>query len=694
MQNPFGPNRIEYESRPVLWFSKKAATISKAAKPVFVAGTRGSGKTSILRSMSTLHILDDRKLEEQIGSLDWYGVFFQLNETFSPLIDNAVLSLVPEPIRLDPVAVKNRHFVIFSHYLELKIVERLLETLSSLRRESHLVYSATDDRNVALRINRDVLHFLKFEGKRDFFGLDELTSLVSRYIERCFNAFFMGRRETDSPFFATDPGSVLSRVVSAVSPLISGPAFAADHPIKFKIMIDDCEVLTPLQQQFLNTIVRKTRGEVKWVLAYIGGLYDTIRTVIPGQSLSNADRDVENLDSATDKEFAYLCQNVASLRLFYALPDKMREGLKINDPLTAFSLKRRLGVLSLNQIIERVIESASPESSEGRQKLIRIAEDAREFFDLNMTRSQLEQLAPNLKARPYVEGLALSQIPKEERERRGSPIDVKAFQRIIARKQSWAFLEACRILRLHEYPYVGHQIIVQLSDLCIRDFLDIMGEIYARVVGGNASHILVLDFINSDTEIPIEQQRRAVTSASEKKLQGLESLAQPFEEESVRMVRALGRLTAKLQTELDENELIGTTERGLFRINRGDVRSLATKMELPDSKIDEVLKRAEKDGFIREVSDRRKLESPYQNPDATEVTVRLHRRFAPHFRFSYRGPYETNVLPAGRVIELLLTRTQTPEDWADAVFKELFPPAEDWGRFQKSLFDDGDTDVQ
>lgn len=694
MQNPFGPNRIEYESRPVLWFSEKAADISKAAKPIFVAGTRGSGKTSILRSMSTLHILDDPNLTEQIGSLHWYGVFFQLNETFSPLIDNAVLSLVPEPIRLDPEAIKNRQFVIFSHYLELKIVERLLETLGSLRREGHLAYSATDDRDIALRVNRDVLHFLKFEGKPDFFGLDELKLLVSRYIERCFNAFFLGGSGTDSPFFATDPGSVLSRIVTAVSPLITGHAFSVAQPIKFKIMIDDCEVLTPLQQQFLNTIVRKTRGEVKWVLAYIGGLYDTIRTVIPAQSLSNADRDVENLDSATDKEFAYLCQNVASLRLFYALPDRMRESLKVNDPLTAFSLKRRLGILSLNQIIERVIESASPESSEGRQRLIRVAEEAREFFEFNMTRSQLGQLAPLFKARPYVEGLALSQIPKEERERRGRPIDVKAFQRIIARKQSWAFLEACRILRLHEYPYVGHQIIIQLSDLCIRDFLDIMGEIYARTVGGNASHNRILDFINSEAEIPIEQQRQAVISASEKKLQGLESLAQPFEEESVRMVRALGRLTAKLQTELDENELIGTTERGLFRINLSELRSIATKMELPDSKIDEVLKRAEKDGFIREVSDRGKLESPYQNQNATEVTVRLHRRFAPHFRFSYRGPYVANVLPAGRVVELLLTRTQTPEDWADSVFKELYPPGEDWSRLQRSLFDDGDTDVQ
>ncbi|UIL26916.1 CpaF/VirB11 family protein [Rhizobium leguminosarum] len=84
MQNPFGPNRIEYESRPVLWFSQKSREISTAKKPIFVSGTRGSGKTSILRSLSTIHILEDANLAKQVGILPWYGVFFQLNETFSP----------------------------------------------------------------------------------------------------------------------------------------------------------------------------------------------------------------------------------------------------------------------------------------------------------------------------------------------------------------------------------------------------------------------------------------------------------------------------------------------------------------------------------------------------------------------------------------------------------------------------------
>ncbi|WP_189523745.1 hypothetical protein, partial [Mesorhizobium sp. M4B.F.Ca.ET.215.01.1.1] len=94
-------------------------------------------------------------------------------------------------------------------------------------------------------------------------------------------------------FRATDPGAIINKVATAITPLLNGPSFAGDRAPFFKILIDDCEALTPLQQQFLNTLVRKTRGNVKWVLAYIGGLYDTIRTIIPGQSLSNADRDVE-----------------------------------------------------------------------------------------------------------------------------------------------------------------------------------------------------------------------------------------------------------------------------------------------------------------------------------------------------------------------------------------------------------------
>ncbi|WKL24212.1 hypothetical protein Q1M63_00530 (plasmid) [Sinorhizobium meliloti] len=170
-------------------------------------------------------------------------------------------------------------------------------------------------------------------------------------------------------------------------------------------MIDDCEALTPLQQQFLNTLVRKTRGNVKWVLAYIGGLYDTIRTVIPGQSLSNADRDVENLDSASDTEFGTLCENVSSLRLYYALPEALREGLKRKDPLAAFSLKRRLGKFSVNDIIERVIEAGH---SDGRERLIALADDAQEFLSINLSKADQDQFPLHRKSRPYAEGLALA----------------------------------------------------------------------------------------------------------------------------------------------------------------------------------------------------------------------------------------------------------------------------------------------
>jgi DNA-binding Lrp family transcriptional regulator len=687
MQNPFGPNRIEYESRPILWFSKKSETISKAAKPIFVAGTRGSGKTSILRSMSTVHILEDRNLTSQIGKLSWYGVFFQLNETFSPLIDNAVLSLVPEHIRLDPDALRNRQFVIFSHYLELKIVERILDTLSQLRRENHLQYTATDDRRIALDIQRDILHFLPLPAKTDFFGLQELRSLISKYIDACFNAFFHGNDSGKTMFFATDPGTLVNRVVSAVTPLVKGSAFSNTNsrPLFFKILIDDCEALSPDQQQFLNTIIRKTRGDIKWVLAYIGGLYDTIRTVIPGQSLSNADRDVENLDLASEKDFASLCENVASLRLYYGLSDEQRSKLNRDDPLKAFSLTNRLGKLSVNQIIEKVIESGY---SDGRQRLIQLAERARNFLTVNISKAQQAQFTSMSKVRPYVEGLALNLMDENSLRKPFNASEASVLKRVIARKQAWAFLEACRILRLHDYPYIGYQIIIQLSDGCIRDFLDIMGEIYSRSVPeASATPRRMFEFVNSDAEIPIDIQRQAVNRASEKKLQGLESISQPFEEESVKMVKALGRLTSRLQTDAIEEEAPSTIEKGLFRINRTEMRELANRLEMPENKIDEVLKRAEKDGFIREVSTQGKFAPEGVGADSAEVVLRLHRRFAPHFKYSYRGPYETSVIPAARIVDLLFSRGLTPEDWADQVFKDLTPPPGRYDEMQPSLFD-------
>ncbi|MER8470291.1 hypothetical protein [Mesorhizobium sp. M0306] len=684
MQNPFGPNRIEYESRPILWFSQKSASISTAAKPVFVAGTRGSGKTSILRSLSTAHILEDDNLAEQVGKLGWYGVFFQLNETFSPLIDNAVLSLIPENIQLDPTAVANRQFIIFSHYLELKIVERLLESVVQLRRDGHLKYPASGDRDVALALHRQVLHFIPQPARPDFFSIDELRAGVTRYIDDCFNAFFFAADTAKTNFRATDPGAIINKVATAITPLLEGPAFASGTVPFFKILIDDCEALTPLQQQFLNTLVRKTRGNVKWVLAYIGGLYDTIRTIIPGQSLSNADRDVENLDSVTNKEFATLCENVSSLRLYYALPDELRSNLKRKSPLNAFSLKSRLGRLSVNEIIERVIETGH---SEGRDRLVTLAEAAREFFSINLRSADQQQFHLHRKARPYAEGLALALMKPEIKRKPMSSADAANLMRSIARKQGWAFLQACRILGLHEYPYVGHQIITSLSDVCIRDFLDIMGEIFRRSVPNASDLRKLVDFINSDSQIAIEQQKQAVNAASKRKMDGLQALSHPYEEESVRMVRALGYLTARLQTDFAEDSPLGTTERGIFKVDLSEMRSLVNKLELPTGKLDEVLRRAEKDGFIREVSAAGNLEVDRADARSKEMLIRLHRRFAPYFGYSYRGPYETNTIPAARIVDLLFTRYRIPEDWADAVFKELVARPASHTEFQGSLFE-------
>ncbi|WP_210214631.1 hypothetical protein, partial [Sinorhizobium meliloti] len=73
------------------------------------------------------------------------------------------------------------------------------------------------------------------------------------------------------------------------------------------------------------------------------------------------------------------------------------------------------------------------------------------------------------------------------------------------------------------------------------------------------------------------------------------------------------------------------------------------------------------------------------------MSIRLHRRFAPYFRCSYRGPYVTNTVPAARVVDLLFNRHRNPEEWADAVYKELVArPALKAEYQQHSLFD-GDT---
>jgi hypothetical protein len=71
-------------------------------------------------------------------------------------------------------------------------------------------------------------------------------------------------------------------------------------------------------------------------------------------------------------------------------------------------------------------------------------------------------------------------------------------------------------------------------------------------------------------------------------------------------------------------------------------------------RLHDIFRKAEADGFLREVDEANRIKSR-RDPKLGEFRIyRLHRRFAPYFRYSFRGPYEMFSLNDGAIVELLV----------------------------------------
>src|SRR3546814_18023900 len=83
-RNPFKPTRFEHEQNPLIWVSPHVAHL-EADKSVYVTGTRGSGKTSLLQAINWHERLNNSVLRKQIDEVipGYISVSFRLPDYFS-----------------------------------------------------------------------------------------------------------------------------------------------------------------------------------------------------------------------------------------------------------------------------------------------------------------------------------------------------------------------------------------------------------------------------------------------------------------------------------------------------------------------------------------------------------------------------------------------------------------------------------
>jgi hypothetical protein len=174
--------------------------------------------------------------------------------------------------------------------------------------------------------------------------------------------------------------------------------------------------------------------------------------------------------------------------------------------------------------------------------------------------------------------------------------------------------------------YAFAEMVLQMSDKCIRDYLDQMHEVFVK------AGLDVAAF--TATQVAPELQDRALKTASAKKKEHIPSSGVGSPAETLRIVDALGQLTARLQTTLREDKALRSSERGLFvlKTNTGEaVLGVALRL----------LKEAAEAGFLRIVED-----------GVDQWRFRVHCSLAAAYGFSYRGAYYSTRIRLSELVAL------------------------------------------
>jgi hypothetical protein len=685
----------------LIWFTPTAESLAQD-KSTFVRGSRGSGKTTLLKSICWDDLVHNESLlmQHSLGDFQHIGVYLRFPDHISTsmgLVDWA--SLFP-----DAPDAELEFYRFFTLAVELSCLERALEACHELRVLGHLVVAATQELRLVSEIFDEFPRIAKFADAvpTTFAGAARLfRDIVRQMNEACGRGRLKSFVELLPPREPNDLLTFVTIRLSGVTRLKTRRK--GEQAPGFKFCLDDCEVLSSAQQRSINSLVRKAKFPVSWVVSSVGSFLESRSTYLPQQQLTDADRRVVSLDDRKTKDFRQLCQAVVGLRLLYCLPAHNRGDRGANVE-RVFPLDVRLGAQDVNETIRVIVNrSTSPDAQLLKEAAGRL-------------RAVMEQVSPKLIESdppsepwlPYYQTWVLlhwrgredsfsaafdpgrlEDLPVQARNLRH-----RWFQAWLRRKQVGALLHLSARLGFRKLPLAGANIVVALADGSIRDFLEIMGEIYAANVKanrGDPSDLRQLErFATSGSRIAAAAQAEGIYNASEAYFEGIANRIDIEPNAVTRLIEGLGLYTSILQSNANDPTVLGRAERGIFVVRTSPQERAGTRAM---DYIRETIRQAELAGYLRPMTVRQRdheetnLAANAAGP-ARLLAFRLHRRLAPHFMFSYRGAYEAVSIGAEDLAALCMPGSRVPpRQWASDL-AEVVPKSE----FQLRLPFDGADD--
>jgi hypothetical protein len=162
--------------------------------------------------------------------------------------------------------------------------------------------------------------------------------------------------------------------------------------------------------------------------------------------------------------------------------------------------------------------------------------------------------------------------------------------------------------------YAYSDMILQLSDSCIRDFLNSLEQIFRE------SKLSLLQFMTGGVVRPTIQHA-GLKIASKAKVDSLPTHGVNHPSCTAKLIEGLGKLTSLLQSQSKDGRHLKSTERGIFELD------MSANGNATERAVQLVVEAAEA-GFLKII-----------NKSELKLEFRVHTSLAPAFGFSYRGAY-------------------------------------------------------
>jgi len=588
-RNPFISGRIEFEHNPVLYMPDDILDwVSR--KPLLFEGPRGSGKSSILKSLtwevawkvSDITVRGSEKVSELFRDPSHIGVYYRVEDMETDYWR-----------RWHDVVGRDAAERYFGTYVDFLYVDLLLNALEQIRnRDERLRADGFAETRFVADMVRECFPSASRRPRLAEESFGWLRSVVAD-THIGIRTLVYGKkseREIRDTYAVVSPGSLVRAFGAAL--MKHYPALS-DWTIM--PLLDDCNFLEEWQVVIVNAAIAKAAIPVAYKLTSVAGLYPTRRTLTSARTV--VEHDIQTVAVPGGSSADKACQDFADWVC------RTRVGQRWDEEAgRRFRLKKVLGPYNLERVLAQKL--AESEKDECLQ-LVRQAEQE-----------------DSAKPVASVTGVWLSQkgVRKQtEVMGMGAEAERRLRRRISsAYKKKWNHVAAvalCKEFRL-DFPYCGWKVVLHLSCRSIREVLRIMWAIW------DEARLSIEDFV-SGAAIEARIQNRAIHKVAKATFDAIDPKPVAPGVTLPEICIRLGELFTKCQT---YPYILATPETAAIRVNVREFERRIKDVEKRE-RIDEIIEAAMTAGIM------------LKQEQGDDVALGLHPILAPRFGISFRSPF-------------------------------------------------------